>query len=383
VHALVLIVPTSAREWLSRRGRLALADLLAYRRAGRAGRRSSISGSRRAGPSRSPRGGRKLSLDMETALRRLAMGFALSVAAACATPGADCHSSGACADDYVALPARLPGGTPGEPRSDAEIDALVAGLGEISPTREPLAPAELAREIEAALALEPLRRALREEIAVDVTGASEQRVVFHDPYVGTFEGILLLPDGPGPFPAVLALHGHRDRAETYRDLHHGRDYPAHGIALFMLTLRAMNLDADEQRAWHALLAHGLHLMGARIYEAERALAYLRARPEIDPNRIGLIGHSGGSSLGNLLVRIEPGLAAYVSDHTVDYRSKHSRHCEIVPGLVPLSTLIADFTTAPLPVLRVPYGYGRRRRFGRDKKEIARILDFFVERLSAR
>jgi len=210
--------------------------------------------------------------------------------------------------------------------------------------------------------------------------------VFRDPYVGAFEGILLLPEGPGPFPAVLALHGHGDRAEVYRDLHHGRDYPAHGIALLMLTLRGMNLDAHEYRAWHALLSRGLHLMGVRVYEAERALAYLRARPEIDAHRVGLIGHSGGSSVGNLLVRLEPGLTAYVSDHYVDFRSKHvwePDHCESVPGLVPLSALINDLSTARVPVLRVPYGYGRRKWLGLEARESRRILDFLAEKLEVR
>jgi hypothetical protein len=121
----------------------------------------------------------------------------------------------------------------------------------------------------------------------------------------------------------------------------------------------------------------------RAYEALRALAYLRGLPGIDAQRIGLIGHSGGSSLGNLLVRLEPGLAAYVSDHSVDYRSSDWRepyHCETVPELFPIHRQLDELASAGPPVLRVRYAYGRRKLFGLDRRESRRILDFFAQHL---
>jgi len=136
----------------------------------------------------------------------------------------------------------------------------------------------------------------------------------------------------------------------------------------------------ETSAWMNARSGGVTLMERA---RERALAYLRALPGIDAQRIGLIGHSGGSSLGNLVVRLEPHFAAYVSDHEVDFRTKdffELNHCEIVPGLFPLHRLINDLSTAQPPVLRVRYSYGRRKWFGLDRRESRRILDFFVANL---
>ena len=78
-----------------------------------------------------------------------------------------------------------------------------------------------------------------------------------------------------------------------------------------------------------------------------------------PEKIGLIGHSGGSSTGNLTVRIEPKFKAFVSDNQVDwYKSSDTEpyHCETAPALYPYHDLINDFTTSVTPVLQVPYGY---------------------------
>jgi hypothetical protein len=62
---------------------------------------------------------------------------------------------------------------------------------------------------------------------------------------------------------------------------------------------------------------GFNLMGMRDYEALIGLKYLTCNPAV--KRIGLIGHSGGSSTGNLVVRVTPyPVGAYVSDYQIDY-----------------------------------------------------------------
>jgi hypothetical protein len=313
-------------------------------------------------------------------LARTGAAALLCIALASGARAQSCPDPASCIADYLALPSRL--ALPDPPLAGEQVDARVAGLRAVPLSADPLA----AGEIETALGFPPLRAALAEQVATVSSAPSDPglALVFHDPLVGAFEGILLLPPGEGPFPAVLALHGHGDRAERFIELHHGRDYPARGIALLALTFRGMNIDAHEHRATRELLAHGLHLMGVRAYEALRALAYLRSLPRIDARRIGVIGHSGGSSLGNLLVRLDPRLAAYVSDHQVDYRSSGWRepyHCETVPGLFPIHRQVNDLSTAGLPVLRVRYGYGRRKWFGLERRESRRILDFFAHQLA--
>lgn len=146
----------------------------------------------------------------------------------------------------------------------------------------------------------------------------------------------------------------------------------------MLTMRAMGSGLEalvEHAVSRELLLDGFTRMGLRVYETFLGLKYLRYLPAVASERIGLIGHSGGSSTGNLTVRLDPGVSAYVSDHTVDYAEWvpffRVYHCETVPELYPYSLLINDFETGSVPVKTVPYGYTGR---------MGEIFDFFDRHL---
>jgi dienelactone hydrolase len=57
-----------------------------------------------------------------------------------------------------------------------------------------------------------------------------------------------------------------------------------------------------------LEAHpGLTLIGLMLYDVTRAVDYLASRPEVDPKRIGIIGHSQGGFLTNFVLGLEPRL----------------------------------------------------------------------------
>lgn len=210
----------------------------------------------------------------------------------------------------------------------------------------------------------------------ETTAYHERELLFEDPYVGTLEGILLTPDGKGPFPGIVAVHGHRDDAAVYRDRFHGGEYPSHGYAILMLTMRAMGIDSAEHAASRELLMNGFTLIGIPVYETLLGLEYLRHLPEVADDRIGLIGHSGGSSASNLTIRLATGFRAYVSDLTIDYSEwgtiLEQWHCETVPALFPYHLLVNDFGTSSVPVLEVPYGYTN----GMD--EIFRFFDSLLK-----
>ena len=71
-----------------------------------------------------------------------------------------------------------------------------------------------------------------------VEGYSELKLLFEDEFIGGMEGILLVPAGKGPFPAVIALHGHGGNAAQYRDEMRGSDFAKRGYVILMLTMRA-------------------------------------------------------------------------------------------------------------------------------------------------
>ncbi len=288
-----------------------------------------------------------------------------------------CSDRATCTGDYEAFILKaLP--MYGHPISQAALDAQIKALddGAVPLETKKLSQAELASRILAGANIEFLVNGIdarKLEVKTTATTAAngmvERDLVFVDPWVGTFKGVLLAPTGSGPFPTVIAIHGHPDDAEIYRDSYHGKDFPGRGYAILMLTMRAMAIDAAEHQITIDLLRAGFSLVGMRVYETLLGLKYLRFLAEkdksIDGARLGLIGHSGGSSASDLTVRIEPRVKAYVSDNSVDWHRSDTAwdtlvgniepyHCETLPALYPVNEQIRDFSTASSSIDKVAY-----------------------------
>jgi hypothetical protein len=188
----------------------------------------------------------------------------------------------------------------------------------------------------------------------------ERRVVVSDPEVGDFDGLVLEPPGSGRVAAVVGLHGHLDTPAVFADRYLGAQLAAAGFLVLIPQLRAMDCAGTfgpELGVSRALLEHGFTLIGLRAYETALMAKYLRALDRVDPARIGLLSHSGGSSTGEVAVWLTDQFAAHVIDYHQDWRNRcgyfGSLHCETVPELFRLGTTLGDDTRAPLPRLRVP------------------------------
>ena len=107
-------------------------------------------------------------------------------------------------------------------------------------------------------------------------------------------GTLTLPDGPGPFPAVVLVHGSgpSDRDETVGATHMFADLAAglaaRGIAVLRYDKRTFSY-GDR-------LTNDLTLDDEVIADAVDAVYTLAARREIDASRIVVVGHSLGGML---------------------------------------------------------------------------------------
>ncbi len=203
----------------------------------------------------------------------------------------------------------------------------------------------------------------------------EKHLLFTDPYVGSFKGILLIPKSAGPHPGIVAIHGHWDSAEVFRD-EFGNKCPSKGYAILMLTMRNMCVDYYENLFTRSLLLSGFTAMGIRSYETLLGLKYLRFLPEVDGARIGLIGHSGGSVANNLTIRTEKIFKAMVTDcfrHYIGFNMDGEGYLadESAPNIWPYHELINEISTSSIPIMAVPYGY-------EDKEE--EIFQFFNSNL---
>ena len=95
---------------------------------------------------------------------------------------------------------------------------------------------------------------------------------------------MTLPDGPGPHPALIALHPAADRSrDQYLFRHLAAVLPPRGIAVFRYDRRGDDVPLELQAA-----------------DTASAIATLRSRDDIDAARIGLWGFSQGAWVAPLV-----------------------------------------------------------------------------------
>ena len=112
------------------------------------------------------------------------------------------------------------------------------------------------------------------------------------------KGMLTLPDGDGPFPALVLVHG---SGSSNMDEKVGKLTPFKDIARGLARRGIASVRYDKRS-----FAHGLKMMMDKknpitvreetIDDALLAAALLRADPRIDAGRVFLIGHSMGAML---------------------------------------------------------------------------------------
>ena len=138
-------------------------------------------------------------------------------------------------------------------------------------------------------------------------------------------GLVYRPAGSGTHPAVLFLHGSGDTYDQQAAVI-GPFYAATGYVLFMPFRRGQGLSAGRGEAIVPRLdregeAHGAEARGrlmARLLETEQlddvraALAYLRARPDVDSARVVVAGNSFGGILSVFSAAWAPGVRAAIA-----------------------------------------------------------------------
>ena len=168
-----------------------------------------------------------------------------------------------------------------------------------------------------------------------------------DPY--KLPGTLTIPKGKGPFPAVVLVHGTgpNDRDETvgaikvFKDLAEG--LASRGIAvlryekrtkLFMARMSAKPYTADEEV----------------VEDASNAIELLRAQPEVNGQRIFVLGHSLG---GYMAARIaQEGKAAGIIVLASNARPLEDVIVEQAAGLELPAQDLANIKTAAAKVKKL-------------------------------
>ncbi|MGW2223937.1 DegT/DnrJ/EryC1/StrS family aminotransferase [Streptomyces formicae] len=205
-----------------------------------------------------------------------------------------------------------------------------------------------------------------------------EHLVLDSPQRGTFHGTLLAPRDAAHGPAVLVLGGKNARLDQLTgDV--PPDHPDRNVAeqLALAGFVTLSLDHgigggldEERRAGRdegTLLAHafaltGRSLLGALVGDALGALDVLRAHPLVDPDRVGLFGHSLGAAvaLHTALLGDDRRLPLCAASHLGSYQALYERlltghEGAVLPGVLEYADLPDLYAAhAPAP-LQLQYG----------------------------
>ena len=123
------------------------------------------------------------------------------------------------------------------------------------------------------------------------------------------DAYLAVPKVKGRVPAVIYLHGAGEGRERFVL---PATWAAGRRAVGMtLTLPSSSVAEASGLSPQESLARQRRIFVDDVVAVRRAIDVLRARPEVDPNRIGLVGWSLGARVGAVTAGVDPRLKAVV------------------------------------------------------------------------
>lgn len=153
---------------------------------------------------------------------------------------------------------------------------------------------------------------------------------------------LYIPEGEGPFPAVIVMSGHSKTGKIYKN------YNEVGQTLALNGYVSLNIDpwgAGERTTQHgefeyhgsklgaSLMDVGVSLMGMQITDNIRGVDLLSSLPYVDVNNIGATGASGGGNQTMWLAALDERVKAAVPVVSVgsfeSYVMRHNCVCEVL------------------------------------------------------
>ncbi|HUU29327.1 MAG TPA: acyl-CoA thioester hydrolase/BAAT C-terminal domain-containing protein [archaeon] len=172
--------------------------------------------------------------------------------------------------------------------------------------------------------------------------------------------------GPGPYPLVIYQCGHGPGGPyggKSRSKHHSAWFAAHGISSLLLDPIEMgelhvthHAVYDTER--YDLYSCGYSPLAVETYNARRAIDYLVTRPEVDSEKIGCTGISGGGATTFFLTLTDERIKASAPVSGVCSTVGHiegrlaSRHCDCMYPLNSYGLLFSEMGSlfAPRPFL---------------------------------
>lgn len=159
-------------------------------------------------------------------------------------------------------------------------------------------PLSLHRATAAELAAKVQRRPQEDAIGAGPRPYIDRDVTFDNTQAGvTLAGTLTLPEGQGPFPAVVLVSG---TGPNMRD----EDVAGHKVFTVLADALARRgiavLRYDKRGVGRSTGRFGGATTADFAADAAAAIAFLEAQPGIDARRTGILGHSGGGIIAPMV-----------------------------------------------------------------------------------
>jgi dienelactone hydrolase len=139
-------------------------------------------------------------------------------------------------------------------------------------------------------------------------GATVSEISYDSPKGGRVPGYLVVPSGKGPFPAVVYMHwGQGNKGEFLSEAVEMAQLGAIGIMIDGPYWRpdvpppAKGKQAESERDGYIQM----------VIDLRRAVDVLVSRKDVDPDRIGYVGHSLGATWGTPLAAAEKRIKVFV------------------------------------------------------------------------
>ena len=162
----------------------------------------------------------------------------------------------------------------------------------------------------------------------DESNYTREKIVFRGLHDERVPGYLAIPKtGSPPYPCVLQLHGLSvsksiwwEEDNDHNGLRVTQELLANGYAVLAIDAqyhgeRMVNNDYENPMAllWNPATHNRFRgMLVQSTVEWRRALDYLESRPEIDSNRIGMIGYSMGGIMTFQLTAVDPRIKVSIS-----------------------------------------------------------------------
>ena len=234
-------------------------------------------------------------------------------------------------------------------------------------------------------------------------GFRVERVIFESMPHRYVTANLYLPSGQGPFLVALSLAGHGLNGKL-GDQRVGALFAQHGVALFAVDPLAQGerfelTDASGRNLTrgatteHTLLNAGANLLGTSVaayeyWDNTRAIDYLETRPELDKNKIGCIGSSGGGTQTTYLIALDERIKAAVVCSYVTRRERvlelsgPSDGCQHIPNEgrehLEISDFLALFAPKPLLIMSGLYDFVDYWGATQSYEELKKVYNSFGE-----